>query len=74
MKAWEEGRACELQSQAENEDDPVTAVFAFLFPFPHITYLLGLVPKILFHGVWRQRGQGELEVGPQILINIHTRA
>lgn len=74
MTAWEEGRACELQSQAGNEDDPVTAIFAFLFPFRHMTHLLGLVPEILFHGVWRQLGQAELEVGPKILINIHTRA
>lgn len=40
----------------------------------HVTYLFGLVPKIFFQGVCGQLGQAELEVGPQILIHIYTRA
>lgn len=75
VPAWEKGRACECQSQVGNEDEDSPQ----LPPWPScphrpITYLFGLVPKVLLQGVWRQVGQAELEVGPEILIHIHARA
>lgn len=63
-----------VSSRARQRMEDSWLRLCLLVPIPHMTHLLGLVPKILFQGVWRQVGQAELEVGPKILINIHTRA